>query len=204
MKSSYPACMAVRAAAEQGGDGGYAYLRALREGITCFARKLDAPEALLSEARDAGLDVESFRIEPSASNAVVEAFGADLQEARDVPEEARDAGEVALLAPGRPGAGDLPDLPVRGRGRRGALALRPPGRGGAARGRAGGRAPALPATPRPGVAEALSRFGRMAAPEVAAVCDLAPLKAEAELFGLALEWRARPVAVLAGRLWEAA
>jgi hypothetical protein len=37
---------------------------------------------------------------------------------------------------------------------------------------------------------------------VAAVCDIAPLRAEAELAALALEWRLRPVPVLAGRLWE--
>src|SRR5690242_13679389 len=34
--STYPACMAVKAAAEQSSDGGYAYLRALREGLFCF------------------------------------------------------------------------------------------------------------------------------------------------------------------------
>ena len=44
----------------------------------------------------------------------------------------------------------------------------------------------------------------MAAPEVAAVCDLAPLAAEAELTRLALEWRVRPVPVAAGRVWETA
>ena len=51
--STYPACMAVKAAAEQSSDGGYAYLRALREGLFCFRRKLDTTEALVEEARGA-------------------------------------------------------------------------------------------------------------------------------------------------------
>jgi hypothetical protein len=44
----------------------------------------------------------------------------------------------------------------------------------------------------------------MAAVEVAAVCDLPLQRAQSELWGLALEWRARPVPVLAGHLWEPA
>ena len=48
--------------------------------------------------------------------------------------------------------------------------------------------------PAPGVEEALRRFGRMAVPEVAAVCALPGPRAPAELWRLALEWRAREVA----------
>jgi len=202
MKSTYPACMAVKAAAEQAADGGYAYLRALREGITCFARKLDHAEALVAEARGVGLDVERFRVD-LASNAVVEAFGADLEEAREVPDEARAAGEVSCS---RPASEERVTFPT----------FRFEGEGGDVRWLFGHQAPeALRETamaagarpsgePPPDVAGALRRFGRMALPEVAAVCDLAPLKAEADLIALALEWRARPVAVLAGRLWELA
>ena len=91
--STYPACMAVKAAAEQADDGGYRYLRALREGLFCLRRKLDTTEALVEEARGAGLDVERFRID-LASNAIVEAFGNDLEATRAVPEEARAAGAV--------------------------------------------------------------------------------------------------------------
>src|SRR5215217_3642444 len=54
--STYPACMAVKAAAEQSADG--RYLRAVREGLLCFRRKLDSTEALVGVAREAGLDVE--------------------------------------------------------------------------------------------------------------------------------------------------
>jgi putative protein-disulfide isomerase len=43
ISSSYPACMAVKAAAEQGDEAAGRYLRTLREGLMCFRRKLDAP-----------------------------------------------------------------------------------------------------------------------------------------------------------------
>lgn len=145
IRSSYPACMAVIAAADQASDGGYRYLRALREGLICLRRKLDTTEALVEEARTARLDVKRFRID-LASHATVEAFGAQLEETRAVPtEEGRE------------------------------------------------RIP-FPTT----------RFGRMAAPEVEAVCDLPAPPAHAELWGLVADWKAKPVRVLAGHLWELA
>jgi hypothetical protein len=55
--------------------------------------------------------------------------------------------------------------------------------------------------PLPGVEEALRRFGRMATPEVAAACGLPLVRAAAELWRLALEWRVRHQPVLAGELW---
>jgi len=202
MKSTYPACMAVIAAAEQAPDGGYAYLRTLREGITCFARKLDNPEALIGEGRGAGLEVERFRV-GLGSNAVVEAFGAHLEEARDVPAEADAVGDVTCSRPADRERVIFPTWRFESEGgnvrwlfgHQAPEALREAARSAGAR---------PSGEPRPSVTEALRRFGRMAVPEVAAVCDLAPLKAEAELIALSLEWRARPLPVLAGRLWEAA
>src|SRR4051794_38289292 len=91
--STYPACQAVKAAAEQGPDATYRYLRRLREGLLTEARKLDHAEALVGEAGTAGLDVGRFRIDLS-SNAITEAFAADLDEVRDPPAEARDAAAV--------------------------------------------------------------------------------------------------------------
>lgn len=44
----------------------------------------------------------------------------------------------------------------------------------------------------------------LAAPEVAAVCDLPGARADLELAGLVAEGRARTVPVLAGRLYEPA
>jgi putative protein-disulfide isomerase len=44
-RSSFPACIAVKAATEQGDP--VAYLRRLREGLLCRRRKLDTTEALV-------------------------------------------------------------------------------------------------------------------------------------------------------------
>ena len=81
LRSSYPACIAVKAAAEQGLDA--PYLRRLREGIACERRRLDHPEALLAAAREIpGLNADRFAVDLE-SNAIVEAFGADLERARE-------------------------------------------------------------------------------------------------------------------------
>ena len=57
----------------------------------CHGRKLDGPEALVTEARRAGLDSQRFRIDLE-SNAILEAFAADLEETRTIPDAAREAG----------------------------------------------------------------------------------------------------------------
>lgn len=179
--STYPACMAVKAASDQAADGGYRYLRALREGIFCLRRKLDTTEALVEEARGAGLDVERFRVD-LGSHAIVEAFGNDLDATR--------AEEVPL--PSMAFEGEDETHWVRGvqayeSYREAALA-----------------AGAAESGERPSVPQALERFGRMAAVEVAAVCDLPAPRAHSELWALASEWRARPIPVLAAHLWELA
>jgi putative protein-disulfide isomerase len=198
--STFPACMAVKAAADQAADGGAAYLRALREGLFCFRRKLDTTEALVEEARRVRLDVERFRID-LGSHAIVEAFGADLERTRTVPDDARE----------RDGAekGDGPErlvLPT----------LVFTGEDGTAHSVYGpkpyedyrGAALAVGATPAgadpPGVLEAVRRFGRMAMAEIEAVCELPTPRAGAELWQLAADWKLRPVRVLAGYLWELA
>lgn len=194
--SSYPACMAVRAAAEQATDGGYRYLRLVREGLMCFRRKLDNVEAFVEEARRARLDVERFRVD-LASNAVVEAFGNDLEETRHPPEEARAAGVV------RAGERERFSFPSVSFGGGASFAsLTSPYEEVRAAAEAAGAvrvdAPAL------GVEEALRRFGLMATSEVAAVCGLAGPRAPAELWRLAAEWRVRHVRVVTGDMWELA
>src|SRR3954469_11773849 len=92
--STYPACQAVKAAAEQGPDAAYRYLRRLREGLMMERKKLDHAEALIGEAGPAGLDTDRFRIDLS-SNAITEAFAADLDEVRDPAAEAREQGKVS-------------------------------------------------------------------------------------------------------------
>lgn len=82
-RSTYPACLAVKAAAEQGLDG--PYLRRAREGFAVERRRLDRPEALVELARGVpSLDLDRFRIDLQSS-AVVEAFGTDLDVARQGP-----------------------------------------------------------------------------------------------------------------------
>ena len=79
--SSYPACLAVKAAAEQGLDG--PVLRRLREGFLVDRRPLDTTDALLAAVRGVpGLDLDRFAVD-LRSNAIVEAFGADLDLARE-------------------------------------------------------------------------------------------------------------------------
>jgi len=202
-RSSYPPCIAVKASFEQGAQAGERYLRTLREGFMCGRRRLDSPQALVDEARGAGLDGERFRIDLE-SNAMLEAFGRDLEESRAIPEPARAAG---LATPGNHGSAverlQFPALRVTGAGgeerwvggdhsyedwRTAAVAL------GAIRAEG----------PRLDVLAALRRFGRMATAELEAVCDLPGPRAGAEVWRLASEWRVRRVPVLAGELWELA
>lgn len=199
--STYPACMAVKAAAEQAADGGYAYLRALREGLLCFRRKLDTTEALVEEARRIRLDVERFRRDLS-SHAIVEAFGSDLEEARAVPDQARTEGH-AKDAPGGRERLSFPSVAfvAEDGDRHWVFGHAPYERYRAAAERAGAR-PA--GDPPPGILEALRRFGRMATREVEVVCELPEPRAAAELWRLASELRVRPVRILTGHLWEPA
>jgi putative protein-disulfide isomerase len=189
--STYPACMAVKAAQEQAGDGGYRYLRTLREGLLCFRRKLDTTESLVEAAREAGLDVERFRID-LASNAILEAFGYDLEAAREVAEGVSEErlplpsavfvsedGSVERGVYGKAGYEELRDAAVAA----GAEVAR---------------------DDRPSVADALARYGRMATREVEAVCGLPEPRAQAELWRLATEWEVKPIRVLTGWLWELA
>jgi putative protein-disulfide isomerase len=190
-RSSYPACMAVKAAAEQGSDAGYACLRSLREGLLCLRRRLDGSEALVESAREAGLDGARFRID-LGSHAIVEAFGADLEESR------------ALAAAA--GAGDrlpLPSLVARGEDGEERRVIGPaPLDAWREAVEACGARPAD--GPRPAPADLLRRFRRVAAPEVEAACDLPGPRAAAELWRLVGDWRARPLPVLGGWLFEAA
>ena len=111
------------------------------------------------------------------SNAIVERFGADLERGRGaVTPTMRFGGDHSV-------EGYAPYERLR----EAALA-----------------AGASPNDGHPGVEEALRRFGAMATPEVAAVCDLAGPRAPAELWRLALEWRVRPRRVAGGELWELA
>jgi predicted DsbA family dithiol-disulfide isomerase len=187
--SSYPACIAVKAAAEQGDPG--AYLRHVREHWHCRRRRLDASEALLDVARGVpGLDLERFRID-LASHGTLEAFGADLDRATEAAQRRREPGGPRHWLPrlefvgadgerhGVDGFADYETL----RAAAVAAGAQPIGDG------------------PPSIEAALRRFGAMATVEVAAVCDLPGPRAPAELWRLAGEWRLRAERVGSGELW---
>jgi predicted DsbA family dithiol-disulfide isomerase len=178
-RSTYPACLAAKAAAEQGREG--AYLRVLREGFWVRRQPLDSPDALEAAGREVpGLDHARFAID-LRSSAIAEAFGADLERARSValPSfEVRDPGEG-------------PSTWLRGRIE--PVALRD----------AVAAAGAEP-RPLPGVEEAVRHFGSMATAEVAAACDLPWPRAAQQLWTLATDFRLRPERLLGGELWHPA
>lgn len=193
-ETSYPACMAVVAAAEQGDPG--PYLRRLREGFALRRRRLDHPEAFMVEARElGGVDLERFRVELE-SNAIVEAFGAHLERARAVSREHWSSGA---------GRVKLPSIEFRGDGGTGEVhgAYGPrPYDDYVAAARAAGASPSGRGAP--SVEEALRHFGSMTTAEIAAVCGLAGPRAPAELWRLASEWVVAVERLGSGELWRLA
>lgn len=200
ISSTYPACMAVKAAGEQGSEAEYRYLRRLREGLMVERRKLDTAEALIAEAGPAGLDVERFRIDVY-SEAITERFAADLDEVRTIPEEAREADQVketegkVRLA--------LPSLVfVAADGERHGVWGWQPYEAYAEAAQAAGAEPVNEGPLAP--LDAVSRFGRLATKELEVLADRPRPPLEAELWRLAAEWKLRPVEALTGTFWEAA
>jgi len=172
-----PAGLAVKAVAEAGDPG--PYLRRLREAIMVEGRRADHGDALLEMAREMAKGPKLDRLRVAfGSDAIVEALGADLERAqgRSLP--------TLRFGDGAEVTGDDPYE----RWREAAIA---------AGAQPSGAAP-------PTIEAALGRWGTMATPEVAAVCDLPGPRAPAELWRLALEWRVRPRRVLGGELWSLA
>ena len=199
LRSTYPACMAVKAAAEQAPDGGYRYLRRLREGIMCERRRLDHVEPLVEEARAAGLDVDRFRID-LRSHAITEAFAGDLDSTAALAEEtgASDARGSRTAA-----GAVLPTLVISNdaQERRVLAGLR---RLDECRSAVEELGAALPEAPAPSPEELIARFGRVTTQEVVDVCALPGPRAAAELWRLAGEWKVRARRCLTGELWEKA
>jgi predicted DsbA family dithiol-disulfide isomerase len=201
LDSTYPACRAAKAAAEQGAEAEYRYLRTLREGIMCEQRKLDDDESLIDAAGRAGIDRERFETD-LRSPASGEAFDADLAEVRDPPQDARDAAAIHRDKKGRERI-SFPSALFVGEGgsrngawgndsvdveemRAAALAS------GAKQINEGGLEPA----------EAIRRFGRCATRELEVLAGN-PLPAlEAELWEMARDGRLKPIRALIGTLWE--
>lgn len=198
--STYPACMAVVAAREQGAEAGSAYLRRAREALVTERKKLDHTEALVAEAGPAGIDPKRFRIDLE-SNAILEAFAADLDEVREIPASAREAG-IVRRTEGRDRLSFPSAIFVSSEGARHPVwGLQRYERYRAAATAAGAK-PASTAPPEP--LEAIERFGRCATREIEELTGRPRPVVEAELWAHAREWRLRPVPALTGTLWEAA
>ena len=203
LESTYPACRAVKAAAEQGPEAESRYLRTLREGIMFERRKLDHPETLIDAAERGGLDRKRFEAD-LRSPASEEAFEADLAEVRDPPPEARDADAIHRSGKGwerisfpsalfvgedgsRHGVWGSGSVEV-GRLRDAALAA------GAEQRNEGGLEPA----------EAIRRFGRCATRELEVLSEKLPTELEFQLWEMAREGELKPARALIGSLWELA
>lgn len=198
--STYPSCVAVEAASEQGWEAGYRYLRRLREGLFCEQRKLDQRLPLLAEAGPAGLDRERFEA-ALGSDEAMEAFHAHVREARDVPEEARRANKLShtegkerlsfpsVVFVGADGArrGVWGFQPLEAY-REAALAA------GAEQVNEGSLAPL----------DAVARFGRLATHEAEVLGQSEGPDTCAELWRLAAAGKLRTRRALTGTLWEAA
>jgi len=199
ISSTYPACQAVIAACEQGSEAGYRYLRRVREGLMCERKRLDHPEALIAEAGAAGIDVARFEID-LRSNAIVEAFGAQLDEVRDFPTEAKEQGKTKVTE----GVERLsfPSATFVGPGgeRHGVYGWQPYERYRHAALAAG--APVRTSDLAAGPLEVIERFGRCATREIEELTGRPRPVVEAELWELARDWRLRPIPVLTGTLWE--
>lgn len=199
--SSYPACQAVVAAAEQGPEAADAYLRRAREALMTERRGLDHAEALVAEAAAAGLDVERFRID-LASNAILERLGEQLERSRSPSREAREAGLTHRDERGERLRLPALELPAAAPGEAGWISAEAPYEQLAAVARAAGCEPQ--GGERPGPVEAVLELGRAATREVEELSGRPAPVARAELWAAAREWRLRAVPVLIGELWEPA
>lgn len=179
-RSSFGASRGVKAAGLQGLDG--PYLRAAREALMCDRRRLDEPGQLTELAATVpGLDAERFAADV-VSPEVEEAFAADMAFARETRPEHHNASGRLPFPSFLVGDGGIYD-DVDGDA---LLAL------------AGDDHPAPP----PAVPDALALHRRMAAVEVAAVCELGLPAVQAQLWQLRLAGRVREERILTGELWS--
>lgn len=201
IESSYPACQAAVAAAEQGPRVGGAYLRRLRSGLMYGRRRLDRISALLEEA-DAlagrGLDRQRFEID-LRSDAILERFAAGLEEARRIPEQAR--AEEATGCTGPIERVTFPSLTfVAADGaRRGVYGWQPYRLYVEAAAASGVGDPGPPA---PGPLAVIDRFGTCATREIEELCRLPRAEVEATLWALARDGELTVETAMTGNLWN--
>jgi putative protein-disulfide isomerase len=198
ISSTFPACVAVEAAAEQGWEAASRYLRRVREGLLCFRRPLDQRRALIAEAGPAGLDVASFEAALDSGRAEA-AFEAHMAEVREVPPEAIEAGKTSVTEGHR--RLSFPSAVFIGEDgeRHGVWGFQPARAYRAAALAAGARQVNEGFLP---IGDALARFGRLAEPEIAELCGTEPTETRAELWRLAAIGELNPVPALTGTLWQ--
>jgi predicted DsbA family dithiol-disulfide isomerase len=194
--SSYPACMAALAAGQQSDDGGYRYLRVLREGLMCRRHPLDRADALIDLARELGLDEQRFAIE-LRSHETVERFGADLERTRALAANACGGADRASVAQGVP----LPAIAFKREGevRERLFGLVPYQTCRDAAISAGAK---LRKDEPLSIEDAFERFPTLTTPEVELLCDLPRPRAAARLFWLSEQGQLRQERVLTGSLWS--
>jgi predicted DsbA family dithiol-disulfide isomerase len=200
ISGTYPACVAAEAASGQGWEAGYRYLRRLREGLLCFRRGLDEREALVDEAGPAGLDIDAFAT-ALASEEPVEAFAAHLEEVRQVPQEAHDAGKTSVTEGHERLSFPSAVFIAEDGERHGVWGFQPPEAYREAALAAGARQVNDGAL---SILDAAAKFGRLAVPEVELLAGSDPVETRAELWRLAGAGELQPVSALTGTLWQLA
>jgi predicted DsbA family dithiol-disulfide isomerase len=198
LSGTFPACIAAEAAAEQGWEAGYRYLRRLREGILCRRRKLDERAALIDEAAPAGLDLAAFEAALDSERPVA-AFAMHMEEAREVPPEARDSGKTSVTE-GHERLSFPSAIFIGADGERhGVWGFQPVEAYRQAAFAAGARQTNTGPLP---ILDAAVRFGRLAVPEVELLAETDSIATRAELWRLAAEGKLQPVPSLTGTLWQ--
>jgi predicted DsbA family dithiol-disulfide isomerase len=198
ISGTFPACIAVEAAGEQGWDAGYRYLRRVREGLMLWRKRLDERPALVDLAGPAGLDVEAFEAALDSERPVA-AFAAHLEEVRDVPAEAREAGKTSVTEGHErlsfPSAVFIGEDGERHGvwGFQPAEAYREAALAAGAKQVNGGPLPML---------EAAEKFGRLTVPELELLAETPPVETQAELWRLAASGGLTPIPALTGTLWQ--
>jgi predicted DsbA family dithiol-disulfide isomerase len=190
--STYPSGIAFHAVADQADPG--PFLRRVREAVQLEGRRMDRADGLLDAAREAGgLDLERLRVD-FGSHEFLERFGADLERGRAVDAPHHDPGEGRVALPTVVFCGeDGLETWVTGdwqweAWRSAALAA--------------GARPRGEALPDPEAA--VRRFGSITTAEVATVTGLPAVRAAAELWRLATDFRVTARRVPGGELWSPA
>jgi protein-disulfide isomerase-like protein with CxxC motif len=197
---TYPACIAVEAASEQGWEAGYRYLRRVREGLFCERAKLDNRSALLAEAVATGLDRPRFEIALD-SHGPIEALSAHMEEVREIPAEARAAGKLSQTE-GRERLSFPSAVFVAESGERHGVWGRQPLEAYRAAALAAGATQVNEGPLAP--LDAIARFGRITTREAEVLGQSAGPPTCAELWRLTTERRLLPLRALTGTIWEAA